>query len=120
MNSRIFPSVGLESSSLNQNNSNLCLTQGVMLVFGITMYVGFTSLYATLVCVACSQLEKLGAALLDIRLTRVTSDQNRGNDSNDPESELQTHKSEQLFRRMRERLEECIRHHQETKRCDYN
>ena len=91
-----------------------------MLVFGITMYVGFTSLYATLVCVACSQLEKLGAALMNVRYTRVTSNQERGNDNDDPESELRTHNSKQLIRRMREQLGECIRHHQETKRCDYN
>jgi hypothetical protein len=110
----------MESSSVDQNKSNLCLTQGITVVFGVTMYTGFTSLYATLVCVACSQLEKLGAALLDNRLTRVTFDQGRRNDSDDPGSELQTHHSEQLIRRMREQLDECIRHHQETKRCDYN
>jgi len=120
VNSRIFPSVGLESSCLNQNNFNLCLTQGIASVFGINIYIGFPSLYATLVCVACSQLEKLGAALLNVRHTRVTSDQDRGNDSDDPGSELQTHHSEQLIRRMREQLDECIRHHQEIKRCNYN
>jgi len=118
--SRIFASVGLASSSLNQNNSNLCLTQGITSVFGIHIYIGYPSLYATLVCVACSQLEKLGAALLNVRYTRVTADQPRGNDSDDQESELQTHNSKQLIRRMREQLEECIRHHQETKRCDCN
>jgi hypothetical protein len=89
-------------------------------VFGINIYIGFPSLYATLVCVACSQLEKLGAAFLTVRQTRVSSDQDCGNDSDDKVTELQTHNSEQLFRRMQEQLDECIRHHQEIKRYDYN
>ena len=73
-----------------------------------------------LVCVACSQLEKLRVALLGIRQTRVASDQKRENERDGPESELQTHYAEQLFQRMREQLDECIRHHQEIKRCGYN
>jgi len=94
--------------------------QGIASVFGINIYIGFPSLYATLVCVACSQLEKLRAALLGIRQTRVASDQKRENERDGQESELQTHYAEQLFRRMREKLDECIRHHQEIKRCGYN
>jgi len=94
--------------------------QGIASVFGINIYIGFPSLYATLVCVACSQLEKLRAALLGIRQTRVASDQKRENERDGPESELQTHYAEQLFQRMREQLDECIRHHQEIKRCGYN
>jgi len=110
----------MESSSVDQKQSNFCLTQGITLVFGITIDIGFPSLYATLVCVACSQLEKLGAALMEIRQTCVTSGQGRDNESDDQQSQLQTHYSEQLFRRMREHLDECIRNHQEIKRCDYN
>jgi len=106
----------MESSSVDQNKSNNSLTQGITIVFVVTTYIGFTSLYATLVCVACSQLEKLGAALLTVQQTRVTSDQDRGNDSDDQVPELQTYNSEKIFRRMREQLDECIRHHQEIKR----
>ena len=89
-------------------------------MFIININIGFPTLYATLVCVPCSRLEKLGAALHDTRETRVTSDQDRENDSDDPGSELQTHKSEKIFRRMREQLDECIRHHQEIRRYDCN
>ena len=110
----------MESKSVHQNKSNLFLTQGITIMFVVTINIGFSSLYATLVCVACSQLEKLGAALLDIRQTRVASDQKRENERDGQESELQTHYAEQLFRRMREQLDECISHHQEIKRCDYN
>jgi hypothetical protein len=42
-------------------------------IFSVSSYFGFQSLYVTLVCVAGSQLEKLRAALLDIRQTYGTS-----------------------------------------------
>jgi hypothetical protein len=48
------------------------------------------------VCVACSQLEKLRAALLDIK--------------------QETSELEGTFSRMQDQLNACIRHHQEIKR----
>jgi hypothetical protein len=89
-------------------------------VFGLNTNIGVPSLYATLVCVACSQLEKLGAALLDIRQRRVTSEQDYGNESDGQGSELRTHNSEQIFLHMRKQLDECIRHHQEIKQYGYS
>ena len=115
----MFPSVLLDTSSLNQSNFNHSLTQGITSVFSINIYIGFPSLYATFVCVACSQLEKLGAALINIRQARVATDQDCVDETDDQGSERQTHTSELLFRRMREQLSECIRHHQQLKRCDH-
>jgi glucose-6-phosphate-specific signal transduction histidine kinase len=71
------------------------------------------SLYATLVCVACSQLEKLRAALLDIRQTHVISQQDCGTESD--QQEAQARISKEQFRHMQEQLNNCIRHHQEIK-----
>jgi hypothetical protein len=61
------------------------------------------------VCVACSQLEKLRAALLDIRQTHVTAERDCG-------TEGQARASEELFRHMQKQLNNCIRHHQLIKR----
>ncbi|XP_021912980.1 odorant receptor coreceptor-like [Zootermopsis nevadensis] len=58
--------------------------------------MGFTGLYGIMICVACSQLEKLRAALLDIK--------------------QETSEHEGTFSRMQDQLNACIRHHQEIKR----
>ena len=80
------------------------------------MFGGYLSLYATLVCVACSQLEKLRAALLDIRQTHFISEQ-QGRDGTDQEDgQGQTLASQELFRHMQKKLNNCVRHHQEIKR----
>jgi hypothetical protein len=92
----------------------LHLSQGIASLFIICVFVGFQSLYATLVCVACSQMEKLRAALLDIRQTHVTAERDCGTQ----EAQGQTRTSEELFRHMQKQLNNCIRHHQEIKRCD--
>jgi hypothetical protein len=77
---------------------------------------GFTSLYATLVYVACGQLEKLRATLLDIRQTNVPSEQ----DISAGAGQHECHASEDIFRHMQKQLNDCIRHHQEIQRCVYN
>jgi hypothetical protein len=86
----------------------------------ICVYVGFQCLYAMLVCVACSQLEKLRAAILDIRQTHVTSEQDCGAETDQQEGQRQIRTSEELFSHMRKQLNDCIRHHQQIIRCVYN
>jgi hypothetical protein len=83
--------------------------------FAACVYFGFLSLYATLVCVAGSQLEKLNAALLDIRQTHGTSLQDCGGEKDEREAAGENTPSEQ-FRHMQEQLNNCIRHHQEINR----
>jgi hypothetical protein len=75
--------------------------------------LGFESLYATSVCVACSQLEKLRAAILDIRQTHVTSEQDCGAETDQQEGQGQVRTSEKLFGHMQKQLNDCIRHHQQ-------
>ena len=82
----------------------------------VNLYIGFQSLYATLVCVACSQLEKLRAALLDIRQTHGTSLQDCGGETDEREAAGQKNTHSEQFRHMQEQLNSCVRHHQQTKR----
>jgi hypothetical protein len=84
------------------------LPQGIAAIF-ICLYVGFVGLYATLVCVACSQLEKLRAAILDIRQTHVTSEQDCGAETDRQEGQGQVRTSEELFGHMQKQLNDCIR-----------
>jgi septum formation topological specificity factor MinE len=71
------------------------------------------------VCIACSQLEKLKAALLDIRQTYVTSDQDCEAETGPQERQWQDHASEDAFHHMQKQLKDCIRHHQEIKRYSH-
>jgi signal transduction histidine kinase len=85
-------------------------------IFSVNSYLLFISLYATIVCVAGSQLEQLRATLVDIRETHGTSLQNRGRETDEPEAAAQKNTPSEQFRHMQEQLNNCIRHHQEIKR----
>jgi hypothetical protein len=104
---------------LHWNNLILHHTQSIASLFNACTVVGFESLYATLICVACSQLEKLRAAILAIRQTHVTSEQDCGHETDQQEEQGQTHSSEELFHHMQRQLNDCIRHHQEIIRFVY-
>ncbi|PNF35148.1 hypothetical protein B7P43_G09267 [Cryptotermes secundus] len=86
-------------------------TQFIGSIMCLCSFVAFTSLYATLVCIACSQLEKLRANLLDIRQEFGTPAQDSGAET-DTEEEEQVQMSQEVFCRMQEQLNDCIRHHQ--------
>jgi hypothetical protein len=86
----------------------------------VCYFVGFQGLYATLVCVACSQLEKIRLALLDIRQKHVISEQNCNYQTQQSDVHGPAHPSDEQFRHMQEQLNNCIRHHQQIKRCYYN
>jgi septum formation topological specificity factor MinE len=64
-----------------------------------------------MVCIACSQLEKLRANLLDIRQKHVTSEQDSGAETDREEGgKVQT--SQEVFCRMQGQLNDCVRLHQ--------
>jgi hypothetical protein len=73
---------------------------------------GTPAFYATVVCIACSQLEKLRANLLDIRQKLDKSEQDSGVKTHREEEETQAQTSEEVFRRMQRQLNDCVRHHQ--------
>jgi hypothetical protein len=82
----------------------------------INAYFGFQSLYATLVCVACSQLEKLRSALLDIRQTHGISLLECGGETDEREAAAHKNIHSEQFLHIQKQLNNCIRHHQEIKR----
>jgi len=116
---KTFPSLILSSNFWCQNNWQYCLAQAIASLFGIAVFFGFSNLYATVVCVACSQCEKLRAALLNIRQTLVIIEREPGDESCQQDSERQTHTIEQGFQHMQKQLNECIRHHQDIKRYEH-
>jgi len=89
------------------------------MIFPICIYVGINNLHATLVCVACSQLEKLKLALLDIRQTHVVSEQHCRDEIQQSDDHEQHNISGESFRHMQEKLNNCIRHHQQIQRCGH-
>jgi hypothetical protein len=91
----------------------------MIVIIPLSVFFGFLNLYATLVCVACSQLEKLRAALLHIRQTHVTAERDCGTQTDQQEAQGQARASEELFRQMQKQLNNCICHHQQIKRCGY-
>jgi hypothetical protein len=102
----------LISSYVVSDTDCLPFSQAIATFFSICLFSGSLSLYATSVCVACSQLEKLTATLLDIRQPHVISVQNNGQKG-------QSHISEDVFLHMQKQLNACIRHHQEIHRYGY-
>jgi hypothetical protein len=111
----------LRKNSLSIEITNLItitktsLPQATASIFMAFTFVGFPGLYGMLVCVACSQLEKLRAAILDMRQTHVASEQDCGaeTDQQEGQGQGQVHNSEELFDHMQKQLNECIRHHQQ-------
>jgi hypothetical protein len=78
-------------------------------------FFGFTSFYVFLVTIACTQLEKLRANLLDIRQKLNISDQDSGSHTGREEEE-KVHPPQEMFRRMQRQLNDCVRHHQQILR----
>ena len=64
---------------------------------------GYLSLVTTLIAVACSQFEKLKAAILEIRQQQITPQHRHGDE--------QDHKLANCY--LQVRLNACIRHHQD-------
>ena len=93
--------------------------QGIAMIFPVCTYFGINNLYATLVCVACSQLEKLKLAVLDIRRTHVISEPHSRDGIQQSDVHDQPKLSDVSFRHMQEQLNNCIRHHQQIKRCGH-
>jgi hypothetical protein len=79
--------------------SSQCFTS--LLALGICC--GYPSLCATLIAVACTQFQKLNAAILDIRQEYIMPRQGQGNEQN--------HKTANC--NLQDKLNACIRHHQE-------
>jgi len=95
----------------------LSLHQFLMAANCFPIFFVYTSLYVFLVTIACSQLEKLTASLLDIRQTTDISGQDSRADTEYEEEKGQIYTTQHMFCRMQRKLNDCIRHHQEILRC---
>ncbi|PNF35137.1 hypothetical protein B7P43_G09265 [Cryptotermes secundus] len=93
----------------------ICLQQFIGSCGFVFTVFSFPGLYATLVCIACSQLEKLRANLLDIRQEFGTPAQDSGAET-DTEEEEQVQTSQEVFCRMQGQLSDCVRFHNEILR----
>ena len=69
----------------------------------MALFFGFPSLCTILTAVGCAQLQKLNAAILDIRQQHITSHHVQENE--------QVHATD--YCNMQAKLNTCIRHHQE-------
>jgi hypothetical protein len=67
---------------------------------GVGITYGFTSLVTTMISVACSQFEKVNAAILDIRQQHITFQEDEYDNAIE-NCDLQA------------KINACIRHHQE-------
>jgi hypothetical protein len=85
-------------------------------IFLTSVYFGFLNLYATQVCVAGSQLDKIRAALLDIRQKHSISLQVCTGEIDEREAAGQKNTDSEQFSHMQQQLKNCIRHHQEIMR----
>jgi hypothetical protein len=66
--------------------------------------------------VACSQLEKLRLALLDISQNQIISEQKCKEEAQQSDVHGPAQPSDEPFHHMQEQLNNCIRHHQQIKR----
>jgi hypothetical protein len=85
-------------------------------IFATLLYMnntfGFPLLYATLVIVACSQLEKLRRNLLDIKQELVPTGVESAAKADSDGAEEPVLRSVDGFWRMQTQLNQCVRHHQ--------
>jgi hypothetical protein len=68
--------------------------------------------YGTLVCIACSQLEKVRANLLHIRQKLDASELDPSSETDREEKETQVQTSPEVFHHMQRQINDCIRLHQ--------
>ncbi|XP_021920425.1 odorant receptor 2a-like [Zootermopsis nevadensis] len=113
---KVFPAWFPFDTTVNPAYAAVNLVQAIGSLFITCAFAGFLSLYATFICVACSQLEKLRAAILDIRQTYITLQQECGAETNKQDGEGHPLTPEELFGHMQKQLNDCIRHHQQIKR----
>jgi len=128
-------SVG-RKGSLNVNNAVTSVVTAVLLTlirclpfFNVTvncwqflmtavcfpLFFGTTSLYVYVISIACSQLEKLKVAIMNINRDKDTDAEE---DHENRRSQGVHHKSHDVFRHAQEQINDCIRHHQQILEYD--
>jgi hypothetical protein len=90
--------------------------QIIAAVFYTVIFFALWGLYATFVYVACSQLEKLRANLLDIRQKHDVQEHDSGAETDQEEEGQVQQTSQKMFLQMQKQLNDCINHHQQILR----
>jgi hypothetical protein len=85
--------------------------QGAASVPLICFFYGLPSFFGTAVCVACSQLEKLGARLLTIGLIKGTPERDTAADCERTEGNGQIYICHEMYSLIQEQLKECVSLH---------
>ncbi|XP_021941231.1 uncharacterized protein LOC110840475 isoform X2 [Zootermopsis nevadensis] len=80
------------------------------------LFFGYTGLYAFLLTIACSQLEKLRASILNIRQRNDTSEEDSDAENGKVKEGGKVQTSQQVFSHMQQQLNDCVRHHQDILR----
>jgi hypothetical protein len=107
----------LLSQQIRDRKIALSLYQFLMAANCFPIFFVYTSLYVFLVTIACSQLEKLTASLLDIRQTPDIPEKDSCADTANKQEQGHVYATQRTFCRMQKQLNYCIHHHQEILRC---
>jgi hypothetical protein len=91
-------------------------SQIIAAAFYAVNFFGLWGLYATFTYIACIQLNKLRAGLLDIRQKQHTSVQDSSDETEQEGHKEQVPTSPALVRNLHKQLNDCIRHHQQILR----
>ena len=74
-------------------------------------FFGVPPFFGTVVCIACSQFEKLRARLLTIGQRRGKTEQDMPADCDQTEGNGRIYVCQEMISLMQERLKECVSHH---------
>jgi hypothetical protein len=77
----------------------------------ISFFYGVPPFFGTVVCIACSQFQKLRSRLLAIVQNKGTPEQDSAADYDQTEEKGQTDICQEIFSVMQEQLNECASHH---------
>jgi hypothetical protein len=77
----------------------------------ISVFYGVPSFFGTMVCIACSQFQKLKARLLAIAQKKGTPEQDSAADCDRTEEKGHIDIFQEMFSVMQEQLNECVSHH---------
>jgi phosphoenolpyruvate-protein kinase (PTS system EI component) len=77
----------------------------------ISFFYGVPPFFCTVVCIACSQFEKLRVMLLAIGQDKETPERDLAADCNQTEGNGQIYICQEMFSLMQEQLKECVSLH---------
>jgi hypothetical protein len=77
----------------------------------MSFFYGVPPFFGTVVCIACSQFQKLRSRLLAIGKKKGTPEQDSAADCDRPKKKEESDICQEMFNVMEEHLNECVSHH---------